>query len=121
MKLFNPLDKDIKGIVWNGKVIDVPSKGYSKNLDLEACKFVQRIFNVLSIVEDESAPVSEVKVLKEVNDVPEVEPVKEPEVKEEEPVKELDDLNKEYEIRFGKKLVGKWAKDMAWLKSKLNK
>lgn len=36
-----------------------------------------------------------------------------------EPVEELTELLDAYEAKYGKRLVGKWAKDAEWIKSKL--
>lgn len=116
MRLFNPLTKDIKGVVWNGTTINIPSQGYSKNLDIEACNFVKRIFNALQIVGDEG----DKPVQKVVNDTPEVGlPPRETEMAPQE--ESIEELNAQYFTKFGKKLVGKWAKNIDYIKSKLNK
>ena len=51
MKLLNPMDADIKGVVHNGKEIEVLAGKESCELSLDACKFVKSIFTTVKIIE----------------------------------------------------------------------
>ena len=106
----NPNDFEVT-TMWDSISYAVPAKSTLPFSD-EVCRKFQRDNPSVKLVTETPK-----------NDVPEAEIGQLPEGGTgQEPVIEdnLEDLQKAYTEKFGKKLVGKWAKDTKWIKSKLN-